>query len=230
MPRRISWAMVAALLLAAVFVAATLSVMDYPLGVAWDEFVKLRAISTGRDRFYHPLVMIDLAQAAALVVQLPDWQSLAQLARILAGLAGGLLIFGAFSLARLVLPDLPALAAAAATAVTPLVTVHARIFKEDTFVAAFPRLDACRANQIATMPGAASSHLAGPPCWTYRRFEIYRRAHRAVRCRCYPAGSHARARTAAHAGRDPKQLFRAEGPDSGVDGGLLSWPECATPS
>lgn len=81
--------------------------------------------------------MIDLAQAAALVVQPPDWQSLAQLAQILAALAGGVLIFGTFSLARLVLPDLPALAAAAATAVTPLVTVHARIFKEDIFVAAF---------------------------------------------------------------------------------------------
>ena len=51
-------------------------------------------------------------------------------------LAGGVLVFGTFSLARLVLPDLPALAAAAATAATPLVAVHARILKEDIFVAA----------------------------------------------------------------------------------------------
>jgi 4-amino-4-deoxy-L-arabinose transferase-like glycosyltransferase len=64
-------------------------------------------------------------------------QSLVELGRLCAALAGGVLIFATFSLARLVLPDLPALAAAAATAVTPLITVHARILKEDIFVAAF---------------------------------------------------------------------------------------------
>ena len=41
MPRRVSWATVVALLLAAVFVAAMLSVIDYPLGAAWDESVNL---------------------------------------------------------------------------------------------------------------------------------------------------------------------------------------------
>jgi 4-amino-4-deoxy-L-arabinose transferase-like glycosyltransferase len=62
---------------------------------------------------------------------------LAELGRLFSALAGGLLVFGTFSLARLVLPDVPALAAAAATAATPLVSVHARILKEDIFVAAF---------------------------------------------------------------------------------------------
>ena len=82
--------------------------------------------------------MIDLIQAATLVVQPPDLQSLAEFGRLFSALAGGgLLVFGTFSLARLVLPDLPALAAAAATAATPLVAVHARILKEDIFVAAF---------------------------------------------------------------------------------------------
>jgi hypothetical protein len=38
-------------------------------------------------------------------------------------------VFATFSLARLVLPNLPALAAAAASAVTPLFVVHARLFK-----------------------------------------------------------------------------------------------------
>jgi len=47
------------------------------------------------------------------------------------------MVFATFSLARLVLPELPSLAAAAATAVTPLFIVHARLFKEDIFVAAF---------------------------------------------------------------------------------------------
>ena len=81
--------------------------------------------------------MIDLAQAAALVVHPADLPSLAQLVRVLGALAGGVMVFATFSVARLVLPNLPALAAAAATAVTPLFIVHARLFKEDIFVAAF---------------------------------------------------------------------------------------------
>ena len=137
MPERTSWATLCAILISILFVAAILTTIDYPLGVAWDEFVKLRGINTGNYRYYHPLFMIDVAQAAALLAQPPDLSSLAYLARVLAALAGGVMVFATFSLARLVLPDLPSLAAAAATAVTPLVTVHARLFKEDVFVAAF---------------------------------------------------------------------------------------------
>jgi Dolichyl-phosphate-mannose-protein mannosyltransferase len=137
MPARINWATMAALLVAAISVAVTLHLIDYPLGAAWDELVKLRGVSTGRYRYYHPLFMIDLAQAAALVVQPPDMPALAQLIRILGALAGGVMVFATFTLARLVLPALPSLAAAAATAATPLFIVHARIFKEDIFVAPF---------------------------------------------------------------------------------------------
>jgi hypothetical protein len=137
MPERTSWATLCAFLISILFVAVILTTIDYPLGVAWDEFVKLRGINTGNYRYYHPLFMIDVAQAAALLAQPPDLSSLAYLARVLAALAGGVMVFATFSLARLVLPDLPSLAAAAATAVTPLVTVHARLFKEDVFVAAF---------------------------------------------------------------------------------------------
>jgi hypothetical protein len=115
----------------------TLSLIDYPLGLAWDELVKLRGVGTGRYAYYHPLFMIDLGQAAALVAQPPDTPSLAHLLRVLGAVAGGVLVFATFSLARLVLPVLPSLAAAAAAAATPLFTVHARIFKEDIFVAAF---------------------------------------------------------------------------------------------
>ena len=132
-----SWATIAALLLAAISVAVTLSLIDYPLGVAWDELVKLVGVSKGRYAYYHPLFMIDLAQGAALVVQPPDQPSLAHLVRVLGALAGGVMVFATFNLARLVLPDLPALAAAAASAVAPLFVVHARLFKEDIFVAAF---------------------------------------------------------------------------------------------
>jgi hypothetical protein len=137
MRARIPWATLAAVLLAVVSVVVTLNLIDSPLSAAWDEIVKLRGVSTGRNHYYDPLFMIDLAQAAALVVQPPDPPSLAQLARILSALAGGVMVFATFALARLVLHALPSLAAAAATAATPLFIVHARIFKEDIFVAAF---------------------------------------------------------------------------------------------
>lgn len=71
------------------------------------------------------------------MAQPPDTPSLAHLLRVLGAAAGGVLVFATFSLARLVLPVLPSLAAAAAAAASPLFTVHARIFKEDIFVAAF---------------------------------------------------------------------------------------------
>jgi hypothetical protein len=133
---RISWATLAAVLVAAISVAVTLHLIDYPLGAAWDELVELRGVSTGRYRYYYPLFMSDLAQAVALVVQPQDLPSLAQLLRILGALASGVIVFATFTLARLVLPALPSPAAAAAAA-TPLFIVHARIFKEDIFVATF---------------------------------------------------------------------------------------------
>jgi hypothetical protein len=43
-----SWATIAALLLATLSVVVTLSLIDYPLGVAWDEVVKLVGVSKGR--------------------------------------------------------------------------------------------------------------------------------------------------------------------------------------
>jgi hypothetical protein len=136
MRARISGPTLAAILIAAISAAVTLHLIDYPLGAAWDEFVKLRGVSTGRYRYYHPLFMIDLAQAAALAVQPRDLLSLAQLVRVISALAGGVMVFATFMLARLVLPALPSLATAAATAATPLFIVHARIYKEDIFVAA----------------------------------------------------------------------------------------------
>ena len=138
MTRRNAWAIVAAVMLAAIFVAALLQAIDYPFGVAWDERIKMRGAMTGRYYYYyHPLVMIDLAQGVGFLLQAETIESFIDIGRVLSVMAGGLLIFGTFMLARLVLPDLPALAAAAATAATPVVTVHARIFKEDIFLAAF---------------------------------------------------------------------------------------------
>ena len=137
MHRRLAWATLCALALSVVFVAALLPTIDYPIGTAFDELGKLDAVRTGNYHYYHPLLIIDLGQVAAFVAQPPDLPSLAHVGRVLSVVAGGVLVFATFVLARLLLPGLPALAAAAAAASTPLVTVHARLFKEDIFSPAF---------------------------------------------------------------------------------------------
>ena len=174
-----SWATIAALLLAAISVVVTLSLIDYPLGVAWDELAKLVGVTKGRYAYYHPLFMIDLAQAAALVVHPADLPSLAQLVRVLGALAGGVMVFATFSLARLVLPNLPALAAA--TAVTPLLHRAFPPFQGGYFCRGLPRARARRADQVAAGACAASRHPARSPRGTSRRLEIYRHADPALR-------------------------------------------------
>lgn len=59
------------------------------------------------------------------------------------------------------LPDLGALAAAVATGVTPLVTVHARIFKEDIFLAPFLILALAALIRLLQEPTPLRSVLLG---------------------------------------------------------------------
>ena len=137
MQGRISWATLCALFLAAVFVAAIWTTIDFPLGTLGDEWAKIDAVRTGNNRYYHPLLMIEVTQFANLFAGARDLQAIVEVGRACAALAGGLLVFATYWLARLVLPELGALAATFATAATPIVTVHARIMKEDIFVAPF---------------------------------------------------------------------------------------------
>jgi 4-amino-4-deoxy-L-arabinose transferase-like glycosyltransferase len=134
---RISWATLCALFLAAVFVAAIWTTIGFPLGTLGDEWAKIDAVRTGNNRYYHPLLMIEVTQFANLFAGARDLQAIVEVGRTCAALAGGLLVFATYWLARLVLPELGALAATFATAATPIVTVHARIMKEDIFVAPF---------------------------------------------------------------------------------------------
>jgi 4-amino-4-deoxy-L-arabinose transferase-like glycosyltransferase len=64
---RISWATLAAVLLAAVSVAVTLHLIDYPLGAAWDELVKLRGVSTKEDIFVATFLLLALATLIRLL-------------------------------------------------------------------------------------------------------------------------------------------------------------------
>jgi hypothetical protein len=109
----------------------------FPLGVHFDEPFKVDSVLRGPSTFNHPLLMIDLVRAANAVIGLTTPQSIVELGRGFAALAGGTLIIATFILGRLVLPNWTACIAATTTLATPLTNVHARYFKEDIFVAPF---------------------------------------------------------------------------------------------
>jgi 4-amino-4-deoxy-L-arabinose transferase-like glycosyltransferase len=128
---------IAAVALAVAAVLAWLSAKDFALGTQPDELVKMQAVLAGQSSYFHPILMIDLVRAANAFLGLIDPQSVVELGRAFSAAAGGVLIVATFILARLMLPASAAFAVAAATLATPLISVHARYFKEDIFVAPF---------------------------------------------------------------------------------------------
>jgi hypothetical protein len=129
---RASWAAVLVAVCASIVLAGYI---DYPLGTSPDEPYKVRAVLTGESQHYHPLLMINIARAINAVMGLAEPQSIVVLGRVLSCIFSGLLIVATWQLARRILPETVACAAAAASAVLPLSTTHALIFKEDAFVA-----------------------------------------------------------------------------------------------
>lgn len=133
----IDLAVIAAVALAVAAVLAWLSAKNFALGSHFDEPAKVQEVLTGPSTFYQPLLMIHLARAANAFLGLTDPQSVVELGRTLSAVAAGVLIVVTCFLARLMLPASAAFAVAVATLATPLISVHARYFKEDIFVAPF---------------------------------------------------------------------------------------------
>ncbi len=157
----IDWAAIAAVVLAVVAVATWLSARDFVLGVHPDELIKVQAVLAGPSTYYHPLLMIELARAANAFLGLRDPQSVVELGRTFSAVAGGVLIVATFVLARLILPASAAFAVAAATLATPLISVHARYFKEDIFVAAFVVLALAALISVLRTPSAKRATMLG---------------------------------------------------------------------
>ena len=128
---------IAVVVLAVAAVLMWLSAKGFVLGTHFDEPFKVQSVLMGSITFYHPLLMLHLVRAANAVMGLTDPQSVVELGRTCAAVAGGALIVATFALGRLVLPAWTAVAAAAAMLATPLISVHARYLKEDIFVAPF---------------------------------------------------------------------------------------------
>jgi hypothetical protein len=87
-----------------------LNTIAFPRGTHPDEIAKVKLILSGDKSFAHPILMLELARAANALAGLTDPQSIVELGRACAVLAGGLAVFASFLLAREVLPASAALA------------------------------------------------------------------------------------------------------------------------
>jgi hypothetical protein len=158
MQGRISWATLCALFPAAVFVAAIWTTIDFPLGTLGDEWAKIDGVRTGNNRYYHPLLIIEVTQFANLFAGARDRQAIVEVGRACAAFAGCLLV-------------LLASAAGAARARRPGSNicdggnanrqVHARIMKEDIFVAPFLILGLAELIELLQYPTPLRALLTG---------------------------------------------------------------------
>jgi dolichyl-phosphate-mannose-protein mannosyltransferase len=150
-----------ALALAACFAALLLGTLDFPLGTHADEPSKAIAVLNHHNNYSYSLLMLHIVRAANAVAGLADPQQVAELGRACAVFAGAAAMFVTFLLAREVLPAPVALGVAAATAATPLVTVHARYFKEDIFLLLFILLSLLALLHALKAPTRARAILLG---------------------------------------------------------------------
>jgi predicted membrane-bound dolichyl-phosphate-mannose-protein mannosyltransferase len=126
-----------ALVISVCFAVILLGTIGFPLGTHADEPSKALAVLKHRNNFNHPLLMLHLGRCANALAGFTTAPNVIELGRTLAVIAGALAVFATYLLARQALPAPASLAAATATAVAPLVAMHARFFKEDIFALLF---------------------------------------------------------------------------------------------
>ena len=63
-----------------------------PLGVAFDEPLKVSFVLKGEQNFQHPILMLQLVRVAALLTGAADKESVFALGRLMAAISGGLLV------------------------------------------------------------------------------------------------------------------------------------------
>jgi len=132
-PRRSSrWIEVLALLLVvAASALLNFSNLDFPLGYHADEPGKVAFVAEGRQNFYHPILLLQLARLGCALVGAVNAADIALVGRAVSALSGVALVLVIFVLARRQLSPLAAVAPAAVIGLSPIVTVHAHYFKED---------------------------------------------------------------------------------------------------
>ena len=111
-----------------------LSNAAFPLRFHADEPTKVEFIKAGTSDFHHPLLMLQLVQAARWPLQPASDQALVEVGRALMGLAGVASVLLMFVLARQRLSRAWALGVALAVAVSPTLVVHAHYLDERTLL------------------------------------------------------------------------------------------------
>ena len=151
---RRQWLTVPALLLV---LAASASLnfinLDFPLGYHADEPLKVSFVAEGRQNFYHPILLLQLARLGCALVGAAEPMAIVQVGRTVSAVSGVALVLGVFVLARRQLSPLAATAAAAVVGLSPIVAIHAHYFKEDilfTLAVALALLAGVRAEERPT--------------------------------------------------------------------------------
>lgn len=132
-----------------------------PLGVAFDEPLKVNFVLKGKQNFQHPILMLQLVRLASFLAGTSDKESVFALGRLAAAASGGLLVFSAIAVARRATGDLAALGAGVLTAVAPLTVLHAQLFKEDMFLAPWLILGLLALDHLVERPAWRQAVLFG---------------------------------------------------------------------
>ena len=152
---------IAAVLLA---IAATLLfhlAPSLPLGVAFDEPLKVGFVLNGKQNFGHPILMLQIIRFVDFLTGSANQASAVYFGRLAAAASGGLLVFSATALARRAVGDFAALGAGVLTAVAPLTVLHAQLIKEDIFVAPWLILGVLALDHLVATPRWRQAVLFG---------------------------------------------------------------------
>jgi len=135
---------------------------DFPVGYHADERKKGDFVLGARQPdFRHPILMIRLTRLAGALLPIADRQQAVELGRQMSAIMGTGVVLLTFLLARHFYAPAWALLAATATAVSPLLVVHAHYFKEDVLLAAMLLLAILSFERFVRRPDWLSVVLLG---------------------------------------------------------------------
>lgn len=101
-----------------------------------DEIKKADFVGSGQQDFKHPILILQLTRGINSIFHTSNLSYLVYMGRAVSCLSGVLLVFIIYLIAQEVMSSSWALLAAAATALSPILVIHAHYFKEDTLFTA----------------------------------------------------------------------------------------------
>ena len=133
----------------------------FPLGYHGDEPKKVGFILTGEQDFHHPILILQLGRVANLVARRIDPQQVVLVGRAVSLVAGLATVWLGYLIARRMMSDTWALAAAMAVGVSPIMVVHAQYLKEDVLYTACAMASLLAMSRLAADPSWANVLLSG---------------------------------------------------------------------